>query len=106
MPPALWRNAVPGTKSLYSLPLLPGSWPSQFPVWTPTFWTVLTQRPTHLLGLALAIRAADARRDAAARAAFQRRLIAAEQAEMATGLPEYGDHNADIIEAVRAARAP
>ena len=68
--------------------------------------TMLTQRPTHLLGLALAIRAAEARRDAAARAAFQRRLIAAEQAELATGLQEYGDHNSDIIEAVRAARAP
>lgn len=68
--------------------------------------SMLMQRPTHLLGLALAIRAAEARRDAAARAAFQRRLIAAEQAEMAAGLQEYGDHNADIIEAVRAARTP
>lgn len=68
--------------------------------------TILTQQPTHLLGLALAIRAAEARRDAAARAGFQRRLIAAEQTEMATGLQEYGDHNADIIEAVRAARTP
>ena len=65
--------------------------------------TILAQRSTHLLGLALAIRAAEARRDAAARAAFQRRLIAAEQSELATGLPEYGDHNTDIIEAVRAA---
>ncbi|MEX0909625.1 MAG: zinc ribbon domain-containing protein [Gemmatimonadaceae bacterium] len=68
--------------------------------------TMLAQRPTHLLGLALAIRAAEARRDATARAGFQRRLIAAEPAEMATGLQEYGDHNADIIEALRAARAP
>lgn len=68
--------------------------------------TILAQRPTHLLGLALAIRAAEARRDAAARARFQRRLIAAEQSELATGLPEYGDHNPDIIEALRAARTP
>lgn len=68
--------------------------------------TILAQRSTHLLGLALAIRAAEARRDAAARAGFQRRLLAAEQAELATGLPEYGDHNSDIIEAVRAARTP
>lgn len=68
--------------------------------------TILAQRSTHLLGLTLAIRAADARRDAAARAGFQRRLLAAEQTEMAAGLPEYGDHSSDIIEAVRAARAP
>lgn len=68
--------------------------------------TILTQRPTHLLGLALAIRAAEARRDAAARAGFQRRLLAAEQAEMAAGLQEYADHSADIIGAVRAARTP
>lgn len=68
--------------------------------------SILTQRPTHLLGLALAIRAAEARRDAAARTGFQRRLIAAEPAEMATGLPEYGDHNSDIIEALRGARTP
>ena len=68
--------------------------------------TILAQRPTHLLGLALAIRAAEARRDTAARAGFQRRLIAAEQTELATGLQEYGDHNSDIIEAVRAARTP
>lgn len=68
--------------------------------------TILAQRPTHLLGLALAIRAAEARRDAAARAGFQRRLIAAGQTELATGLPEYGDHSSDIIEALRAARTP
>ncbi|MCR4338833.1 MAG: hypothetical protein NUW01_02985 [Gemmatimonadaceae bacterium] len=68
--------------------------------------TILAQRPTHLLGFALAIRAAEARRDAAARTGFQRRLIAAEQTELATGLQEYGDHNPDIIEALRAARAP
>lgn len=68
--------------------------------------TILTQRPTHLLGLALAIRAAETRRDAAARAGFQRRLIAAEQTELATGLQEYGDHNSDIIEALRSARVP
>lgn len=68
--------------------------------------TILVQRPTHLLGLVLAIRAAGARGDAAARAGFQRRLLAAERSELAAGLPEYGDHNPDIIEAVRAARTP
>ena len=67
--------------------------------------SMLAQRPTHLLGLALAIRAADARRDSAARADFERRLLAAERSELATGLPEYGDHNADIIEAARVARS-
>jgi hypothetical protein len=68
--------------------------------------TILGQRPTHLLGLVLAARAAEARRDVAARSGFQRRLVAAEQAELATGLPEYGDHNADILEALRTARSP
>lgn len=68
--------------------------------------SILAQRPTHLLGLALAIRAADARRDTAARAGFQRRLVAAERTEMAAGLQEYGDHNSDIVEALRGARTP
>ncbi len=68
--------------------------------------TILQQRPTHLLGLVLAARAAEARRDAAARGGFQRRLVAAERAELATGLPEYGDHNADILEALRTRSSP
>lgn len=66
--------------------------------------TILAQRPTHLLGLALAARAADARGDQTARRNFRRRLLAAESAERVSALPEYGDHDADIRAAVELAR--
>jgi hypothetical protein len=66
--------------------------------------TILAQRPTHLLGLALAARAADARGDATASRNFRRRLLAAESAEKASALPEYADHDADIRAAVELAR--
>ncbi|MGZ3333235.1 MAG: zinc-ribbon domain-containing protein [Gemmatimonadaceae bacterium] len=66
--------------------------------------TILVQRPTHLLGLALAARAADARGDAAASRSFRRRLLAAESAEKARNLPEYTDHAADISAALELAR--
>lgn len=66
--------------------------------------TILAQRPTHLLGLALAARAADARGDATASRNFRRRLLAAESAERASALPEYADHDADIRAAVELAR--
>jgi hypothetical protein len=66
--------------------------------------TILAQRPTHLLGLALAARAADARGDAIASKNVRRRLLAAESAERASALPEYTDHDADIRAAVELAR--
>lgn len=66
--------------------------------------TILAQRPTHLLGLALAARAADARGDATASRNFRRRLLAAESAERRRALPEYADHDADIRAAVELAR--
>jgi hypothetical protein len=66
--------------------------------------TILTQRPTHLLGLVLAGRAADARGDAAASSNFRRRLLAAESAERKSALPEYTDHDADIRAALELAR--
>jgi hypothetical protein len=66
--------------------------------------TILATRPTHLLGLALAARVADARKDAAAAAAIRRKLIAAEAAERAAGLVEYSMHDNDITEALRIAR--
>jgi hypothetical protein len=66
--------------------------------------TILAQRPTHLLGLALAARAADARSDPAASRNFRRRLLAAESAEKARALPEYADHDADIRAALELAR--
>jgi len=66
--------------------------------------TILAERPTHLLGLALAARAADARGNATASRNFRRRLLAAESAERVRSLPEYGDHDADIRTAVDLAR--
>ena len=66
--------------------------------------TILGQRPTHLLGLTLAARAADARGDASAANACRRRLLAAEGAERRVGLGEYADHDADIRAAVDFAR--
>ncbi|MEO8579362.1 MAG: zinc ribbon domain-containing protein [Gemmatimonadales bacterium] len=66
--------------------------------------TILKQRPTHLLGLALAARVADARGDATAARNFRQRLITAEPAERKAALPEYLDHDADIRAAVDLAR--
>lgn len=66
--------------------------------------TILARRTTHLLGLSLAARAADARGDVAAARAFRRRLLAAESTERAQGLQEYADHDADIRAAVELAR--
>lgn len=62
--------------------------------------SILAERPTHLLGLVLAARAADLRGDLAAAARFRQRLLQAEQAERAVGLQEYVDHDADIRAAV------
>lgn len=67
---------------------------------------ILAERPTHLLGLSLAARAAEAQGDAAAAAAFRRRLVAAEPAERQAGLAEYIDHDSDISVAVGLARTP
>jgi hypothetical protein len=68
--------------------------------------TILRERSTHLLGLALAARAADARGDAAAGGDFRKKLLAAESAERARSLPEYTDHDADIRTAITTARQP
>ena len=66
--------------------------------------SILLERPTHLLGLALAARVADARGDSAATRAARQRLLGAEKAERAAGLPEYTDHDADLRAAVEQAR--
>ena len=66
--------------------------------------TILAQRPTHLLGLALAARAAERRGDTAAARAFRQRLLAAERSELDLQLQEYSDHNTDIVEALGVAR--
>ena len=68
--------------------------------------TMLAARATHLLGLVLAARAADARGDGAGAAEFRRRLLAAESSERASPLPEYTDHDADVREGLAAVRAP
>jgi hypothetical protein len=58
--------------------------------------TILSTNKTHLLGLILAMKAAGLRQDAAARADYQKRIIAAAPAERAKGLKEYEDHKSDI----------
>ncbi|MGK2962338.1 MAG: hypothetical protein ACSLFK_09365 [Gemmatimonadaceae bacterium] len=67
--------------------------------------SILAERSTHLLGLSLAARAADARGDAAAARAARQKMLAAEQAERAAGLPEYTDHAADLTAAIEGARS-
>lgn len=67
--------------------------------------SILAQRTTHLLGLALAARAADARGDGTASRSFQQRLLAAERAELDQPLQEYSDHRTDILDALAAARS-
>jgi hypothetical protein len=64
--------------------------------------TILAGRPTHLLGLVLAIRAAELARDTAAEARFRRRLLAAAPTER-TALKEYAEHSRDIDEALKKA---
>lgn len=67
--------------------------------------SILVGRPTHLLGLSLAARAADLRGDAAAARAARQKMLAAEQAEKAAGIPEYTDHAADLTAAIEGARS-
>jgi hypothetical protein len=66
--------------------------------------TILRERPTHLLGLVLAARVADARGDSTAGSAARQRLLAAEKAERASTLAEYTDHDADLRAALDQAR--
>ena len=66
--------------------------------------TILAQRPNHLLGLVLEIRAAELAKDQAAESKFKARLVSAAKAERATGLKEYDEHSRDIDEALKKAR--
>jgi hypothetical protein len=69
--------------------------------------TILAGRPNHLLGLVLAIRAADLSNDAAAAARIRQQLVRATPAERAAGLKEYTEHARDIDEALnKAAGSP
>ena len=68
--------------------------------------SILAQRKTHLLGLSLAARAADARNDRTAARDLRKRLLAAESAEKTSGLQEYKDHEPDVAAAISLARRP
>lgn len=63
--------------------------------------TILTEQPSHLLGLVLAMRAAGLQLDTLARREYAGRFSAALQSERAKRLPEYLDHAPDIDIAVR-----
>ena len=67
--------------------------------------TILTSRPTHLLGLILGARVARAEKDDARARALDARLLAAEPTERSVALPEYLLHKNDIDVAVAAARS-
>jgi hypothetical protein len=58
--------------------------------------TILKAQPNHLLGLILAGKAADLRKDATAATKFRARFAAAATAERAKGLKEYVDHKGEI----------
>jgi len=66
--------------------------------------TILQENPQHLLGLVLAARIATLGNDAAARRAFDRRILAAYDTESAKRLPEYERHSNDVATAVAEAR--
>jgi len=67
--------------------------------------TILAKDRSHLLGLVLAIKVADLRSDQRARAAFQKRLLAAEPAERARTLKGYEEHQRNIDTALKDARS-
>jgi len=66
--------------------------------------TILKASPTHLLGLALAARVADAKGDATLAGKVRQRLLAAEKGERAKALPEYADHDTDLRAALELTR--
>lgn len=58
--------------------------------------TILAARPTNLLGLVLAIRAADLANDSGAASRLRKRLVAASPSERTSPLPGYTEHARDI----------
>jgi hypothetical protein len=68
--------------------------------------TILASAPEHLLGLALAMRAAGAAGDSRARRVFATRFLDRLASQRARGLQEYVDHASDIDEAVVDAERP
>jgi hypothetical protein len=67
--------------------------------------TILRARPTHLLGLILAAKAARMEKNEARAKTFDARLVAADSAERKAALPEYLLHKLDIDAAVTSARS-
>ncbi len=67
--------------------------------------SILKRNPNDLLGLAIAIRVAEASGNSAARGELEKRLIAAEPAERKTARQEYQDHGFDIDAALKEARS-
>jgi hypothetical protein len=66
--------------------------------------TILRQHPSHLLGLILEARLATISGDTAQLHAYERRLITAQKAELATKRDEYSRHEDDINSALQQAR--
>lgn len=67
--------------------------------------SILGKNPRDLLGLTLAIRVAEASQNSAARADFEKRLVAAEPTERKTAREEYLAHSGDIDAALKDARS-
>ncbi|MCC7003730.1 MAG: zinc ribbon domain-containing protein [Gemmatimonadaceae bacterium] len=65
--------------------------------------TILSSSPTHLLGLALAMRAANASGNTAEGKRLATKFTSVLAAERAKGLPEYADHAPDITDAIEEA---
>jgi hypothetical protein len=65
--------------------------------------TILNERPTHLLGLLLAMRTAA---NESLRETYRRRFVASSKVELAIPLPEYEDHKHDIDGALASAAPP
>jgi len=65
--------------------------------------TILSSSPTHLLGLALAMRASNASGNAAEFKRVGAKFTASLTAERAKALPEYADHAPDIADAIEEA---
>jgi hypothetical protein len=67
--------------------------------------TILSKRPTHLLGLILGARVARMEKNETSARALDARLAAAAPAERSAGLPEYLLHKNDIDTALAAVRS-
>jgi hypothetical protein len=63
---------------------------------------ILNERPTHLLGLLLAMRTAATPQ---LRATYERRFVAAAKTELPNAVPEYDEHRHDIDFGLKAAAA-